>query len=148
MELSRACIHKDYRNGAAIRLLWRGIHQYLNAVEARYLFGCSSISGVRPLAILALMNYLHRHELTLNHWEIFPHQTFDRSSQLLKDLRDFGLHNPIADIPALFRAYLNAGAKFEVVPAYDEQFLCYDFFTVLDVQKINANHARRFGSRE
>ncbi len=147
VELSRACIHSNYRNGSAIRLLWRGVYQYLKAVDARYLFGCSSVSGLSPLNILALMNYLQNHNLTLNHWQIFPRPNFDNSAELLKDLRDFIKTNPIDEMPALFRAYLNMGAKFEVVPAYDEHFLCYDFFTVLDVQAMDSAHSRKFGKQ-
>jgi putative hemolysin len=29
VELGRSCVHPDYRNGAAIRLLWAGIGQFL-----------------------------------------------------------------------------------------------------------------------
>lgn len=144
VELSRACIHKDYRNGSAIRLLWRGIYEYLNKVNANYLFGCCSVSGLSPYSILSLMNYLQKNNLVLPQWGIFPHGTFDNSAKLLKDLGDFGVYNPMDHIPALFRAYLNAGAKFEVVPAYDEHFSCYDFFTVLEVKNLSAAHSRKF----
>lgn len=141
VELSRACIHQDYRNGSAIRLLWRGIYQYLHKVQARYLFGCSSVSGLSSNLILSLMNYLQKNELVLPQWGILPHDSFDKSAQLLKELKEFDA-NPMDHIPALFRAYLNAGAKFEAVPAYDEHFSCYDFFTVLDVNNLKESHTR------
>ncbi len=144
VELSRACIHKDYRNGSAIRLLWRGVYQYLSVVKAEFLFGCSSISGMTASSILSLMSYLQKNNLTLSQWNIFPHAPYDKSAHLLKDLRDIGSYNPLDHIPPLFRAYLNAGAKFEAVPAYDEHFLCYDFFTVLDLKDLRQSHERKF----
>jgi len=43
LELGRACIHSDYRNGASISLIWRGLSKYMLMVEADYLFGCTSV---------------------------------------------------------------------------------------------------------
>jgi putative hemolysin len=146
VELSRACIDKDYRNGTAIRLLWRGIYQYLSMVDARYLFGCSSVSGLSSDKILSLMHYIHKHGLTVNQWEIEPRYTFDHSLHLLKAFGGFQEGNPLDHMPALFRAYLNAGAKFEAVPAYDTNFSCYDFFTVLDVKELRQSHTRTLGA--
>lgn len=146
VELSRACIHKDYRNGSAIRLLWRGVYYYLNQVKARYLFGCSSISELSSHRILSIMQYLHKNKLTIHKWGIVPHHIYDRSRELLRELGDIDSQNSIELFPALFRAYLNAGAKFEIVPAYDANFSCYDFFTVLDVRDLKATHIRTLGA--
>ena len=43
VELGRACIDKNYRNGTVITLLWRGVMDYLIKIDARFLFGCASI---------------------------------------------------------------------------------------------------------
>lgn len=42
LELGRACVHPDYRNGITIALLWDGISAYITASESSYLFGCSA----------------------------------------------------------------------------------------------------------
>jgi putative hemolysin len=58
LELSRACIHRDYRQGIVMSLLWRGIGEYLAAVGAQYLFGCSSVKLTDPKAIAGVYRKL------------------------------------------------------------------------------------------
>ena len=43
LELGRACVDKNYRTGAVITLLWKGICEYAKKSNTRYLFGCTSI---------------------------------------------------------------------------------------------------------
>src|SRR5690606_22570614 len=38
LELGRACVHPQYRDGSTIDLLWKGLTRYIDEVEARYLF--------------------------------------------------------------------------------------------------------------
>lgn len=142
VELSRACIDPAYRSGFAIKLLWKAIYQYMNIVNGRYLFGCSSVTSIENKKILSIMSYLQKEKLSLEEWNISPLSSLDNSSKLLKSLHEKTEENPIAEIPALFRAYLNAGAKFEVIPAYDAFFSCYDFFTLLDMTKMKNIHLR------
>ena len=42
VELGRACIHKEYRGGTTVSLLWTGLLAYMKKIGADYLFGCSS----------------------------------------------------------------------------------------------------------
>ena len=43
VELGRSCVHEDYRTGAVMQLLWRGIAEYLNAYDIKIMFGCGSL---------------------------------------------------------------------------------------------------------
>ena len=43
VEIGRACVAKEHRNTKVLFLLWRGLLQYLAAVEKRYFFGCCSM---------------------------------------------------------------------------------------------------------
>lgn len=43
VEVGRACIHKDHRNGRVLSLLWKGLARYLLFNQKRYLFGCCSL---------------------------------------------------------------------------------------------------------
>ncbi|MES2963689.1 MAG: GNAT family N-acetyltransferase, partial [Bdellovibrionota bacterium] len=49
LELGRACIDKDHRNGVIVALLWRGIAEYIQRTETKVLFGCGSIKTMDPL---------------------------------------------------------------------------------------------------
>lgn len=57
IELGRACIHKDFRRGAVIALLWKGIADYMNLSKAQYLFGCGTIKTKNPREAALLYKY-------------------------------------------------------------------------------------------
>ena len=44
-ELAWACVHPEYRDGRAIRLLWRGLSEFLKANNVRFVFGLASITS-------------------------------------------------------------------------------------------------------
>ena len=44
VEVGRSCVHRDYRDGAAITHLWSGLAQYMQQHRYEYLIGCASIS--------------------------------------------------------------------------------------------------------
>ena len=58
LELGRACVHPEYRNGVTISLLWEGINAYIAASESSYLFGCSSIKTMDKEEIKQIYYYL------------------------------------------------------------------------------------------
>jgi putative hemolysin len=39
LELGRACVHPEHRNGITIALLWEGIAAYMIASQTSYMFG-------------------------------------------------------------------------------------------------------------
>ncbi|NJM10302.1 MAG: GNAT family N-acetyltransferase [Bdellovibrionaceae bacterium] len=49
VELGRACVHPDFRNGVVMQLLWRGIADYIRQVGASYAFGCTSLKTTDPV---------------------------------------------------------------------------------------------------
>jgi putative hemolysin len=57
LELSRACINREYRNGVVISLLWKGIAEYAKAAGTHYLFGLSSMSAVDERQIARVSRY-------------------------------------------------------------------------------------------
>eukprot|EP00831_Metopus_contortus_P025311 TRINITY_DN21848_c0_g1_i3.p1 TRINITY_DN21848_c0_g1~~TRINITY_DN21848_c0_g1_i3.p1 ORF type:complete len:129 (-),score=13.83 TRINITY_DN21848_c0_g1_i3:58-444(-) len=58
VELGRACVHPDFRNGMTIALLWKGLSEYMSASESRFFFGCSSIKSMDYMFILNVYNAL------------------------------------------------------------------------------------------
>ncbi|HXH65030.1 MAG TPA: GNAT family N-acetyltransferase, partial [Mariprofundaceae bacterium] len=63
MEIGRTCVHADYRNGAAITMLWKGISQFLESRGYDYLIGCASIGlddgGVQAQAVMQRLRQRH-----------------------------------------------------------------------------------------
>ena len=43
VEVGRSCVHRDYRSGGVIAMLWSGLAQYMLRSGRDYLIGCASI---------------------------------------------------------------------------------------------------------
>ena len=141
LELGRACITPDHRNGAVIDLLWKGIGRYQELTGARYLFGCSSIFTVNPREMAALMHQMNekgRFEDTMN---IRPVPAYTHPH-----LGNAGGEPMTASLPPLLASYFMAGAKVHGTPAFDADFDCFDWLTILDMHEVSTAFKRRYFS--
>jgi putative hemolysin len=149
LELGRACIKKEYRNGLIIALLWRGIMQYAQSVDAKMMFGCSSIPTTDPSTIMQICTYLKAHHFQMEHISI-PVKMSYRMPQLnslasrRENLDPVELDSVRKSIPPLLLSYLKSGARVGPVPALDRAFRCVDFMTILELDKISTAHQRKF----
>jgi len=44
VEVGRACVHQNYRNGGTITMLWAGLAKYMQVHNYEYMIGCGSVS--------------------------------------------------------------------------------------------------------
>ncbi len=146
LELSRACIHKDFRKGVVMNLLWRGLIKYMGEVKAKYLFGCSSIKTMDPMEVALVVNHFRSEGQLLNAIEAHPLPIFEMARLGVSfDEGAIAVSKPVEDmIPPLLQSYLKAGAKLAPVPALDRDFKCVDFFTVLDIDSLTQIYERRY----
>lgn len=143
LELGRACIHADHRNGAVIDLLWRGIAEYIKLTNTKYLFGCSSVKTIDPRLSKSLMAYLdENHQLEHQHG-IKPIGKFFMNLTKVQALEIDSLECKKL-IPPLLRSYFSAGAKVYGEPAVDVDFKCIDFLTILDVNHLSPSYRKRY----
>ncbi|MBC7428598.1 MAG: GNAT family N-acetyltransferase [Bacteriovorax sp.] len=151
LELGRACIQKDHRRGATvISLLWRGIVEYMNLSGANILFGCSSIkiNNVKDAVIvykyLAAQGSVMTSNLACAVGD-FKMNNFTEVYNSLPEVLD-PVNYAIAEklVPSLLRAYLKFGAKIAGEPAFDKDFDCVDFLTVMKKNEILESLGRRF----
>ena len=49
-------------------------------------------------------------------------------------------------IPSLLKSYIKAGAKISSYPAYDKDFNCIDFVTVLERKNLDSKLVRKFNT--
>lgn len=63
MELGRSCVHADYRAGANMQLVWRGITDYVMHFGVDLMFGCASLPTVEPDEVADQLTYLYYHHL-------------------------------------------------------------------------------------
>ncbi len=143
LELSRACIHRDYRQGVVMSLLWKGLGEYMSAVGARYLFGCSSVKHTESSAIAGIYRKLQAQGKVAADPAILPLPEYriDEFARIAASQTDT---EDQPDIPPLFQAYLRAGARVYGEPALDLKFRCADFLTVLDRSEMSAVHEKKF----
>lgn len=150
LELGRACIHKDYRRGVLISLLWKGIAEYMAASEAKVLFGCATVKTDDPQEAALLTRYFDEDGRILSAYRTRPTlaYTMPMLNYFLNEARF-----PLTEcqkaraeelLPPLCRAYLKIGASIGGEPAWDREFQCIDFLAILERENLNRTLWRRF----
>jgi len=149
LELGRACIHADYRNSAAIQMLWKGLTAYFTACGARYMFGCSSVDA-RPGTDFGLLHaWLGARHLSADEARVFPRTT--QMPEFIQLEGSAAIQDPNWErraerlAPALLKAYLRAGAQVGGMPAYDAEFRTLDYFTLFDLENLSESYGKKFG---
>jgi putative hemolysin len=138
VEVGRACVTREHRNGRVLNLLWRGLAQYLSCNQKRYLFGCCSLTSQDPALGVATQRYLERHGHAHPTLQVPPLPGLGCEAARPELVAQQKVH-----IPPLFRSYLNLGARICGPPAIDRLFKTIDFLVVLDVQALD-EHSYRF----
>ena len=136
VEIGRACVHPDYRNGSTIALLWAGLAKYMLQNRYDYLIGSASISMADGGHMAAsLYQRLKRDHLAPAEYHVFP-------------LCPLPLENLQSDIqtscPALLKGYLRAGAWICGEPAWDPDFNTADLPIMLPMSRLNRRYAAHF----
>ncbi len=151
IELGRACIHAEHRRGAVISLLWRGIVEYMKALDADKLIGCSSVkvTDSRSAALIYAYFQMKGH---LNDEVFFPREKYQMKDYLFwlmvfsRGLSEAQIAEAEEKIPSLLNSYIKAGAKVCSYPALDIDFNCIDFMTVLKRSEMDQKLARKFSA--
>jgi putative hemolysin len=150
LELGRACIQQDYRTGVVIALLWRGIAEYMAKTNSNILFGCASIKTESPRQAALLYRHFDLQERFQEEFLCPPTQTFSMPNldlwiQMMQRELTAEEQSEVQDlIPSLCRAYLKAGAVLGGEPAYDAEFKCIDFLTILERENLNKALWRKY----
>jgi putative hemolysin len=138
VEVGRSCVHPDYRNGAAISLLWAGLAKYMLTRGYEYMMGCASVSMADGgHAAASLYNNLRIDNMSPIEWRVFPR------CALPLDKLNGGSSEP-APMPPLLKGYMHAGAYICGDPAWDPDFNTADFLVLLPMSKVNRRYARHF----
>lgn len=140
VEVGRACVRPEYRSGLGIDLLWKGLAQYLLKVKADRIFGCASVLTDSTVLVQNLLAHLRKRDSWSDDYQIRPRKAYAHWPEEKLN----GPILPELEIPPLLRGYLLAGAKVYGLPAYDEDFACFDIFTKLEIQDINLSFLKRY----
>lgn len=144
LELGRACIHENYRNGTSISLVWRGLARYLVESKADYLMGVTSVHTTEKLTAMKMLEQLQPEGL-MNPHNIDPLKDFLFFSEDEYNNEDLSAVDKVTDlVPPLMKSYISAGAVVQGLPALDQHFNCTDYFTILKMTGLNQSYFNRY----
>jgi putative hemolysin len=132
VEVGRACISAEHRNGRVLFLLWRGLAKYMMRNEKRYLFGCCSLTSQSPQEAWNVMKYLEMHHHVHDKFLLDTTANFECPKKEPESEKVDQI-----SLPQLFRLYMDLGAKVCSHPAMDREFKTIDYLVLLDVKKLD-----------
>ncbi len=140
LEFGRACVLPEYRSGAIIALLWRGLAHYIDKSKARFLFGCSSVDTIDKMEISQIYQYVKDHFYS----EDYNIKTLPKFHCPIEENVSYEIKNIKSLIPPLLRTYQACGALVYGPPALDQESSSIDFLTILNMDTINQAFWNRF----
>jgi putative hemolysin len=153
LEVDRACVHQDYRNGRTIALLWEGLNAYMVESKSRYMFGCSSVRTMNRGEMINIYRYFQDKGYIIDNFKINPKRKFQIPSifhfsakNSMKELTPATDSEIEKIVPSLLKSYLKAGAKICGKPALDRKYRCIDFFTLMEKANFKTSYQR--GNKE
>jgi putative hemolysin len=147
VEMGRAVVRQDHRNGAVVLLMWAGILAYLDRCGYDYVTGCVSVpvtaDGEPPgTQIRGVRDFVLRRHAAPPHFRVRPHRPVMIDGRPLDDVPPPA--RPL--IPPLMRGYLRLGAQICGEPAHDADFGVGDFPALLDKRRADTRYLRRLRS--
>jgi putative hemolysin len=146
VEMGRAVVRDDHRNGAVVLLMWAGILAYLDRCGYDYVTGCVSVPvqgghgelpGEQLRGVRDFVRKRHACEYT-----VYPYRPVIVDGRGLDDIEP---PTRIA-VPPLMRGYLRLGAKVCGDPAHDPDFGVGDFPALLDKRQADVRYLHRLRS--
>lgn len=139
MEVGRTCIHRDYRYGAALAMLWHGIACVVVLKKIEYLIGCASIPLEHGMVYtVSLLQHLQKKHYSPSEMRVYPRNEFPR-------IEDQETTEVI--LPTLLKGYLKQGAVICGDACWDHDFNVADVFVLLDRERIAGRYVRHFINR-
>lgn len=136
VEVGRACVHADFRNGGTIAMLWGGLARYMVEHDHEFMIGCGSVSMADGGHMAAsLYNQLRKSHLAPPEYQVTP-------------LAPLPLQTLNADLdvacPPLIKGYLRVGAYICGEPSWDPHFNSADMLVLLPMSRMNKRYASHF----
>lgn len=146
VEMGRAVVRAEHRNGAVILLMWAGILAYLDRCGYDYVAGCVSVpthgDGPPGTELRGVRDVVRRRHAAAPELTVHPYRPVVLDGRGLDDIA------PPArpTIPPLMRGYLRLGAKVCGEPAHDPDFGVGDFPALLDKRHADVRYLTRLRS--
>jgi putative hemolysin len=144
LEMGRACVHPNHRDGNTIDLLWKGLTRYVFATKTEFLFGCASVKSTDPELIGRVYKTLRGQGAWSDDYRVRADWDYRFPGFIMNVPEGLSAAEKREHLPSLLRSYLHAGAKVHGWPALDLDFACTDLLTILDWRRLNPRFQLRF----
>jgi putative hemolysin len=146
VEMGRAVVRDDHRNGGVVLLMWAGILAYLDRCGYDYVTGCVSVpthgADAPGSQIRGVRDFVRSRHAAPPEYTVYPHRPVVLDGRGLDDIAA----PPRPTIPPLMRGYLRLGARVCGEPAHDPDFGTGDFPALLDKRQADTRYLRRLRS--
>ena len=143
LEAGRSCVHKNYRDGTVIRLLWRGLATYIVKNQVDIVFGCASFPSSNHNLFRNQLSYLKHYHSSPKYLKTKPlwklkvkFKTIDK--KLLNSNEEF------RKLPPLIKAYIRVGAFVGSGAIVDKEFDTTDVLIVLETKKMLKKYSKLY----
>lgn len=141
LELGRAVVDKNYRNGVVIKLLWQALFTYCKLKNIRYMFGTGSFHGLNKNDYLNAFSWLYyEHKIDDKH-DCFAKEPCSKMDLLPREEVDARLAKQ--EMPALIKGYVALGSKVGSGVYFDHDFNSTDVMLIFDLENVNKAYAKR-----
>lgn len=154
LELGRSCIDAEYRTGAVMQVLWRGLTVYVFKYDVQLMFGCASFPGIDPQAHALPLSYLHYHHLAPpalrakalpeRHVEMgmLPREAFNPNDVF--NTMKVDPRSGANSLPPLIKGYIRVGGFVGEGAVIDEQFNTTDIFIIVKTDLITSRYIKHY----
>ena len=134
LELGRSCLHRDYRGGQGMFMLWNALADYVAANNIDVLFGVASFHGTDLTPIWPSISYLH-------HKNLAPEELRSKSKTAVDlpivPMDDISRVEAVKKIPSLIKAYIKMGGFIGEGVYIDHSFNTTDVCLILDTERMS-----------
>jgi putative hemolysin len=143
LELGRSCVLREYRQRAALPLLWRTIASYVAEHRIDLMFGCASLRGTDPEAVADQLAWLHAHCLAPP--GLRPRARGESATPMDRRVSPgYAPERAFRALEPIIKGYVRAGAYVGEGAWVDHAFNAIDVCIVMPTERLSSRYARRF----
>ena len=141
LEVGRSCVHRNYRDGKIIRLLWRGLSSYIKKSKVDLIIGCASFQCNNINKIRNQLSFLKNFYSAPKKYLTFPLKS-KNAKWKSADISKISKLKIFKSLPPLIKAYLRVGAWVGEGAVFDPHFKTIDICIILKSDKIDPKYLK------